>query len=57
MTSTQINQELENVKVIMDNLLSCVKAGQLEFYAEYIDLSAYYLKLMQVKPDHDFKLV
>jgi hypothetical protein len=56
MTSTEINQEIIKTKTIKDKLLACVKAGQFEYYKEYIETSSYYLKLMQLKPNHDFTL-
>lgn len=56
MTTTQINQEIANTKKIMDNLLACVKSGKKEYYKEYIEVSTYYYKLMQVKPNHNFTL-
>lgn len=32
--------------------MACVKSGQTEYYKEYLEISAYYLKLNQVKPTH-----
>jgi hypothetical protein len=57
MTTNQINTELKNTKEIMNSLLACVKAGQKEFYNDYLQVSAYYLKLSQVKPNHNLTIV
>ena len=56
MTQAQLNQELENTKEIMKNLLNCVKSGKTEFYNDYLQLSTYFLKLNQAKPNHNLKL-
>ena len=56
MTTTQINTEIKNTKEIMNKLMACVKAGQKEYYKEYLEISAYYLKLNQVKPTHNLTI-
>lgn len=56
MTTLEINQEIQNTKMIMAKLLDCVKTGQKEYYQDYINASTYYIKLMRVKPDHSFTL-
>ena len=56
MTDLQINTEIKNTKLIMENLMSCMKSGKMQFYQEYIDISCYYLKLLQVKPNHNLTI-
>ena len=56
MTTTQINKEIQETKAIMTNLLNCVKAGQKEYYKEYLEVSKYYYKLLQVKPSHNLTI-
>ena len=56
MTTAQINTEIKNTKEIMNKLMACVKAGQKEYYKEYLEASAYYLKLNQLKPSHNLTI-
>ena len=56
MTTTQINTEIKNTKEIMNKLMACIKSGQKEYCKEYLEVSAYYLKLNQVKPNHNLTI-
>lgn len=53
MTEAMINSEIKTTKEIMSKLMDCIKSGQKELYKEYLEISTYYLKLNQVKPNHN----
>ena len=57
MTDAQINSEIEKTKLLMDKLKACVEEGKMEYYNDYLSTSTYYLKLNQVKPKHNLKVV
>lgn len=56
MTTTQINTEIKNTKEIMNKLMDCVISGKKEYYKEYLEFSAYYLKLNKLKPSHNLTI-
>lgn len=53
MNGLQINTEIENTKIIMNNLLNCAKDKSIaaperkQYYSEYLQTSAYYYNLMK----------
>ena len=62
MTEAQINKEIEKTSKLMDKFLACVKDVSLSkeekenYYSEYLKVSTYFLKLNQVKPNHNLKI-
>ena len=56
MTTTEINKEIENTKLISEKLLVCVKNGQMEYYNDYLKTVTYLYELLRVKPSHNMTI-
>lgn len=63
MKNIDINAEINTVKIVMENLLACVKdaavstSDKKKYYSDYLQQAAYLLQLQRVKPAHSMTIV